>query len=139
MSTPLQAQVTLCVPFHDVDPAGIVWHGRYAKYFELARCALLDRIGYGYREMSESGYVWPILDMSARFFAPAFYKQTLLVQATLTEWDYRLKIDYEIFDEDGARMTKAMTTQVPVLESTRKMALGVPPFVIDLIDKAADA
>ena len=137
MSKPLQAQVTVHVPFHDVDPAGIVWHGRYAKYFELARCALLDHIGYGYSEMADSGYVWPILDMSARFLKPAHYKQALRVQATLTEWDYRLKIDYDIFSENGDHMTRAMTTQVPVLQATRKMELGVPPFVIDLIDKAA--
>ena len=137
MSNQLQSQVTVHVPFHDVDPAGIVWHGRYAKYFELARCALLDRIGYGYSEMAESGYVWPILDMTARFMQPAFYQQTLRVRATLVEWDYRLKIDYDIFSVDGDHMTRAMTTQVPVVMATRKMELGVPRFVVALIDKAA--
>jgi len=124
-------------PFLVVVPAGVVGPGRSVKYFGLARCALLDGLGYCYGEMAESGYVWPILDMSARFMQPAHYKQTLRVQATLVEWDYRLKIDYDIFSHDDERMTRAMTTQVPVLEATRKMELGVPPFVIELIEKAA--
>ncbi len=31
------AEVTFDIPFHDVDLMGIVWHGHYAKYLEVAR------------------------------------------------------------------------------------------------------
>ena len=41
----LQATVMLTVPFHDADPAGVAWHGNYFRYFDEARCAMLDRIG----------------------------------------------------------------------------------------------
>ncbi|MDH3602364.1 MAG: hypothetical protein OEU26_22345, partial [Candidatus Tectomicrobia bacterium] len=30
------AEVCFEVPFHDVDMMGVVWHGHYYKYFELA-------------------------------------------------------------------------------------------------------
>lgn len=40
-----QASVNLEIPFHDVDMMAVVWHGHYAKYFEIARCALLEKIG----------------------------------------------------------------------------------------------
>ncbi len=33
----LKTCVEVRVPFHDVDPAGIAWHGHYFKYLELAR------------------------------------------------------------------------------------------------------
>ena len=35
----------IVVPFFDVDSMHIVWHGHYVKYLEVARCALLDRLG----------------------------------------------------------------------------------------------
>lgn len=43
------AEVELTVPFHDVDMMGVVWHGNYFRYFEIAREALLNQFNYGYR------------------------------------------------------------------------------------------
>jgi len=52
---PRTAEVRIEVPFHDLDPAGYVWHGNYAKYLELARCALLKTFDYNYDAMVRSG------------------------------------------------------------------------------------
>ena len=35
-----KVRVELEVPFHDVDPLHVVWHGHYYKYLELARTQL---------------------------------------------------------------------------------------------------
>ena len=40
----MHADVMIEVPFHDVDTMNVVWHGHYLKYFEIARCKLLDQI-----------------------------------------------------------------------------------------------
>ena len=45
----------------------IVWHGNYVRYLEQARAALLGGIGFGYREMKEFGFAWPIVDLSIRY------------------------------------------------------------------------
>ncbi len=117
------------VPFHDLDPAGIVWHGHYAKYFEVARCALLESFDYNYDRMVESGYAWPVIDMHIRFVKPALFGQEILVTAELAEWEYRLKIDYVIRDLAGARMCKGSTVQVAVEIATRAMCLRSPDVV----------
>ena len=49
----LQAEIELVVPFFDVDMMEVVWHGHYVKYFEEARCALLDKLGHNYRQMRD--------------------------------------------------------------------------------------
>ena len=54
-----QAEISLEIPFYDLDPAGYVWHGHYAKYLELARCELLKQFNYNYDAMTQSGYMWP--------------------------------------------------------------------------------
>ena len=42
----LVAEIELSPAFHDCDPMHVVWHGNYFKYFEIARCALLQRYDY---------------------------------------------------------------------------------------------
>lgn len=122
-------EVMVKVPFHDVDPAGIVWHGHYAKYFEIARCALLQSFDYNYDRMVDSGYAWPVIDMHLRYVRPALFGQEIRVIATLAEWEYRLKIDYLVRDLAGARMCKGSTVQVAVDISTREMCLRSPPVI----------
>lgn len=43
---PISAEYVVEVPFFDLDPMHIVWHGNYVKYFEEARCQLLRTIDY---------------------------------------------------------------------------------------------
>ena len=51
----LHSDTEILVPFFDVDTMNVVWHGHYVKYLEVARCALLDKIGHNYTAMLEAG------------------------------------------------------------------------------------
>jgi acyl-CoA thioester hydrolase len=127
-----QIEVPLTIPFHDVDMIGVVWHGHYAKYFEIARCALLERLGYGYDAMRASGYMWPVIDMRVRYIRPMRFGQRILVKATLREWENRLLIDYLVTDaETGQRLTKGSTTQVAVDIASGEMCYVSPPVVFE--------
>lgn len=132
-STPrFQAEVELSIPFYDLDPIGVVWHGHYAKYFELARCALLDQFNYGYDAMRDSGYMWPVIDMQVRYVKPLVFGQRVKVSANLREWEYRLLIDYVIKDAvSGKRSTKGTTSQVAVDIKTREMSLMSPRVLFE--------
>lgn len=105
----------ILVPFFDVDTMNVVWHGHYVKYLEVARCALLDKIGHNYTAMLESGYAWPVIDMQLRYVRGAVFGQTINVRASLVEWENRLKVNYLITDlVSGERLTRATTVQVAV-------------------------
>jgi len=127
-----KAEVRLNIPFHDVDLMEIVWHGHYAKYFEIARCALLDSISYNYVEMKDSGYAWPIIELKTRFIKPARFGQDILVKAKVAEYELRLKIDYLIVDaEQGTRLTKGHTVQVAVDMKRQELLLASPPILLE--------
>ncbi|RZA14634.1 MAG: acyl-CoA thioesterase [Lysobacteraceae bacterium] len=121
------AVVELSPAFHDLDPMGVVWHGHYLKYLELARCALLQGFDYDYPQMQASGYLWPIVDLRTKYLRPARYGQRLLVRAELTEWDLRMRIDYLVKDADtGEKLTRAHTIQVAVDANTGEMCYSTP-------------
>ena len=123
-----QIERELVIPFFDLDPMQVVWHGHYVKYFELARCDLLQQIGYDYQQMSDSGYAWPVVDMRIQYVKPLRMGQVIRVQARLRDWEYRLKIDYVISDANsGERLTKGYTTQVAVDLESEEMCLESPP------------
>ena len=133
----LTASIDVEVPFHDVDAMNVAWHGHYVKYFEIARCALLRRFDYDYPQMQASGYLWPIVECHLKYIRPALYGQRLRVQATLLEYENRIKIGYRISDiETGERLTKGYTTQVAVDATTRELQFVSPPIVFANIEKA---
>lgn len=127
----LSAAVHVRVPFFDLDPAGVAWHGRYFQYFELARCELLELVGYSYEDMMSSGILWPIADTSVRYLQPLVLNQNVTVTAYLREWEMRIVIDYRIRDDIGTVFTRASTTQVPVDATTLELLLGSPDFFVD--------
>jgi acyl-CoA thioester hydrolase len=133
MSTELRrAQVIVKVPFHDLDPAGIVWHGHYSKYFELARCELLQSFNYNYDEMLRSGYLWPIIDLKLRYVKAARFGESLRIEARLREWEHRLKIDYQITAAaSGARICKGSSVQVAVKMDSYEMCLRSPDVLFE--------
>lgn len=133
----LQAEVEVLVPFFDVDSMDVVWHGHYIKYFEVARCALLERIGHNYTQMRDAGYAWPIIDVQLRYIRGARFNQRIVVRADLLEWENRLKINYLISDaETCERMTRGSTVQVAVEIASREMLLASPPVFVEAVERA---
>ena len=132
----LQAEIEIIVPFFDVDMMEVVWHGHYVKYFEEARCALLDKLGHNYRQMRDAGYAWPIIDLQVRYIRGAQFGQRIRVRADLVEWENRLKINYLITDvATGERMTRGSSVQVAVEIATREMLLASPRVFVEAVER----
>ncbi|MGH8444612.1 MAG: acyl-CoA thioesterase [Solimonas sp.] len=126
------AEAEILVPFNDCDPLGIVWHGNYTRYFEVARCLLLEKIGYNYTQMLDSGYAWPVIDLHLRYVKAIRFNQRIIVAATIEEWEYRLKIAYAVRDAgNGERLAKGHTIQVAVTVPDFEMQYASPDILAD--------
>ena len=127
----IETEVEIEVPFHDVDVMGVVWHGHYVKYLEIARCALLDKIEYNYSQMKASGFGWPVIEVRVRYPQPLYFQQKVRVKARIDEWENRLKISYLIEDlNTGQRLTKAYTVQVALDLESGEMLLASPDILL---------
>ena len=130
----MHADVMIEVPFHDVDTMNVVWHGHYLKYFEIARCKLLDQFHYNYNQMRDSGYAWPVIESHVRYVQGIEFEQKIRVRAILKEWENRLKIEYLIFDAVSDRkLTKGYTSQVAVHIEKREMCFQSPQVLLDCL------
>lgn len=127
------AAIRLEVPFHDVDILGIVWHGHYYKYFELARTELYRGIGLDIMRMREMGYVFPVIESQCRYAQPLRYGQKAVVEARFDAWQNYVKISYTIRDEaSGERIAYGHTKQA-VCRADGEMLMAVPDEVADAI------
>ena len=133
-----QTSIDIQIPFHDVDMMEVVWHGHYAKYFEIARCALLEKIDYNYPQMRDSGYAWPVIDLTMRYIKPSVFGQVITVQATIVEWESRFKINYLITDKlTGSRLTKGYSIQVAIDSQTKEMCFESPRVLLEKLGVVA--
>ena len=122
--------VEISVAFHDVDVMEVVWHGNFIKYFEVARCSVLQAIGYDYPEMRASGYAWPIVDIHSRFILPATYGDQLQVAAIIVEWEVRLLIKYLVINNSSQSViTRGQSVQVPLDMKSMTMKVGCPDLL----------
>lgn len=132
----LSTNVVMEVPFFDVDSYRIVWHGNYPKYFEIARCQLLEEIGYPYQRMEETGYFFPVIDLHVRYVKPILFRQEIQICATLKEWENKLVIDYLITDQQTQdRLTKGRTQQVAILMPDNITQFKSPPEFVSQVER----
>jgi acyl-CoA thioester hydrolase len=137
MNNTLVTETEFNVEFYDVDSMQIVWHGNYIKYFELGRCALLDKIQFGYLEMAKSGYLWPVVDVRVKYVRPLLFHQRARIQATLLEYENRLRIGYRIFNaETGDLLTKGESIQMAVEVASMKSCFVTPECLAKRVEAA---
>ena len=110
----LEGKYRFRAEFFDVDSMGVVWHGNYVKFAEMARCRLLDSIGYNYIKMRENGFALPVVKMDFKFIKPILFNDDVEVEITLQECDVLLKFAYRILSLKGEVLCLAHTAQVAV-------------------------
>jgi acyl-CoA thioester hydrolase len=120
-------EVKYCVPFFDLDPMQIVWHGNYLNYFEIARAKLLDHHGVDLYSFYESQkLIFPIIRTSTKHIYPLRHHDDIIIKATLADARVKLVVDFEVRmatdDKVCARgRTEQVTVKVPEMETIFKI------------------
>ncbi|MDR2211842.1 MAG: acyl-CoA thioesterase [Spirochaetaceae bacterium] len=130
----ISAEVEFSVEFYEVDSMEVVWHGNYVNYLERARRALLSRIGYGYRSMKESGFAFPVIDVSLKFIRPLRFGDRVRAMAVLDEYENRLRIKYKLFNAGtGELTTKGTSTQMAFDIAKNASCFACPRVLIEKV------
>lgn len=127
----MEKTVTIKIPFYDVDPMQVAWHGNYLKYLEEARCAFLEEIGLSYTTMAELGFAAPVILLQIKYIKPCRFGQLIDVKAELVSSDNLLIFKYLITDSASLeKLCKAETKQMVVDLKTKESLFELPqPFL----------
>lgn len=78
-------KATVRVLYGDTDAGGVVYNANYLRYFEIGRTELMREQVCSYNEIEKLGFLLPVTECWARYKAPAFYDDILIVETTVAE------------------------------------------------------
>lgn len=128
-------EMPFSVEFYDVDTMGVVWHGNYVKFMESVRCVLLEKLGYGYKEMAKDGFAFPIVSMNLKYVKSLVFGEKAIIKAYLLEYINKVRIKYELLNSKGEVVTKAETTQFAMAWNTRETLFESPDVFIKKVEE----
>ena len=134
----ITSETGLRVRYSETDQMGIVHHGNYAQYLELARIDWLSRLGISYKSMEENGIMLPVFTLDFKFKKSAFFDDELIVKTHLRKIPtVKIVFDYEIYNQHQELLTTASSTLVFVDAATRK-PIPCPSFLLEKIKAVND-
>lgn len=121
-------EVAIRVPFFDLDPMQIVWHGNYLNYFEIARAALFEHLGVDlYSFYDKYKLIFPIIKTSTKHIFPLRHRDEIICKATLVDANIKLVVDFEIRRvADGKVCARGRTEQVTVQTPEMETLFSIP-------------
>ncbi|UZO79355.1 acyl-CoA thioesterase [Aquimarina sp. ERC-38] len=129
----INSETQIKVRYSETDQMGVVYHGNYAQYLELARIDWLAKLGISYKEMEAEGIMLPVYEISFKFKKSAFFDDTLTVKTYLRKIPtVSIIFSYEILNQHGKLLTIATTTLVFVNSKTRK-PITCPDYILKVI------
>ena len=111
--------------YADTDRSQIVYHANYLRYFEVGRASLMRDAAYPYREIEESGFIYPIIQVEVNYYSPLQYDDPMVIYTRPGELErVKLRFDYIItHGETGAIVCKGFTRHCCTNSSGRPVGI----------------
>jgi acyl-CoA thioester hydrolase len=125
--------VRVRVRFGETDLMGIVHHGSYVSYMEVARIEWLRRRGVTYADWAAHGVHLPVVELSMRYRAPARFDDELDVHTSLAEVGAAsVRFNYSLVRAaDGVLCTEGSTRLACI--DARHALQRISPEVVDIL------
>jgi acyl-CoA thioester hydrolase len=124
------------VRFPEVDSYGVVWHGHYVLYMEVARNALCAAAGLTPAEALEAGYKVPITKLDVQLKKPARLDDRLEVAAWLVPPEVaKLSMTYVVRRLPDREILATGSTEQVLLNPRGELLLSFPTAVKVLVER----
>ena len=97
------------VRYSETDCMGVVYHANYFSWFDVARCRLLEEIGFPYPQIEADGYQCPVIDARISYGVPFKFGETATIYTRISQASaVRTTYSYRIFAQGrGSRNSEA--------------------------------
>lgn len=129
----LSTETKVRVRYSETDQMGVVHHGNYAQYLELARIDWLEKLGASYKTMEENGVMLPVLELSLKYLKSAFFDDEITIKTILRETpSVKITFDFEIYNQKKDLLTTGFVILV-FMNSSTKRPIKCPQYLLDKI------
>lgn len=114
--------------YADTDRSQVVYHANYLRYFEFGRASLMREANYPYKDIEDSGFLYPIINTELNYYSPLFYDALLYIHTRLARLELvKVQFDYLI--------TNAETGDICCTGMTRHCAINSRHIPVEIDDK----
>jgi len=122
------------VRYGETDQMGVVYHGNYATYFEVARTEWLRSLGVTYKYMEDSGIMLPVISLSFNFIKSAKYDDILTITIELKKSPLvKIEFDYEIVNQNKEKISTGNSVLAFINMETNKPT-KCPDYILEKLD-----
>lgn len=119
------------VRYAETDQMGVVHHGNYPQYLEIARIEWLSELGISYASMEREGVMLPVFELNLKYHKPVYFDENLRIETRLRELpNVKIIFDYFIWNEQGEKVTSGSTVLVFMDAKTRK-PIRCPEYILE--------
>lgn len=120
----------ISVRYAETDQMGVVHHGNYAQYLEIARIEWLEQFHFSYKTMEDNGVILPVYALEFKFFRPAKFGDILKVETTLRALPTaKITFDYKIYNQAEELLTTSTSILVFADKKTVK-PIKCPEYIL---------
>jgi len=100
------------VLYIDTDRSQVVYHSNYLRYFEFGRTSLMRDLSYPYKEIEDSGYIYPVYNIGVSYYQSLYYDDLMYIHTRPVNLErVRLQFDYLITHQEKGHMICAGYTK----------------------------
>ncbi|MBK5276267.1 MAG: acyl-CoA thioesterase [Desulfuromonadales bacterium] len=127
----------LQVRFNEVDSYNVVWHGHYVAWMEVGRNDLAGRFGLDAAQLTELGFLGPVVSLELKYLSPARFKDEILVRTSLRPTETATLVFLnEIVAADGRKLATGVTTHA-LTDRQGVMQFRLPEVIAERLDNLA--
>lgn len=128
--------------YAETDQMGVIYHGNYFTYFEVARSDFFRQAGYSYKALEDRGIIMPVLECGCKFSKPVLYDTPIAI-ATQCTWNGKIQVrfDYQIKNEaSGEILAEGFTRHTFVDKALKPVRVkDLNPAFLELLKQVTEA
>ena len=122
------------VRYGETDQMGVVYHGNYASYFEIARTEWLRNLGVTYKELENKGIMLPVISLFFNFIKSAKYDDVLTIIVILKKKPLvKIEFDYEIYNQKKEKISTGNSI-LAFLDMKTNKPLRCPDYILEKLN-----
>lgn len=87
--------------YYETDQMGIIHHSNYIRWFEEARIAFMDQLGFTYAGMEKDGIISPVLSVSCEYKSMTRFGDTVSIEVEIEAYNgIKLELSYTVRDRE---------------------------------------
>lgn len=124
-----ETKIRVC--YEDTDQMGVVYYGRYARYYEIGRTEAIRELGFTYKMIESQKVFLPARSLNITYLKPALYDDLLTVRTIINEIPkVKFPIKTEIYNEAGELINKGEVV-LAFFDANTNKPCKAPDYFID--------